>query len=289
MNDPLDLLQIKIDQAKAELPAVTREAIERVDWKKSLIDLRTKKGYTFEQLSALELETELVLCGIVPTENYPKELEARMKLPKARVDELVAEMNDLVFSRIRAELIKISERNKTVKVKIDVEAKPAPEPKPIFIKPKIDSGTAPKTGEPTPEKANLNLPELEMPKHEHDILKEAGIHIVDTAPAPQHTATSILPPEPVPAPNPAPAPNIETLVKKIEMRPEAPIIPKLSGNFQMPSQKTEYALPADLDAKAGHSNLSSDVMRNIKPISSEEAKASPSYSIKSDPYRELPE
>jgi len=110
MSDTIDLLQIKIDKARAELPPDTRKAIDSFDWRKSLLELRSKKGYTFEQLGDLELETELMLCGIVNPENYPRELSARMKLSRASTDELVNEMNDLVFKKIREELIKITEQ-----------------------------------------------------------------------------------------------------------------------------------------------------------------------------------
>ena len=112
MNDITDLLQIKIEQAKRELPLETINAINAVDWKAAIIGLRTKKGYNFEQLGDLELETELVLCGLANIEDYPRELEKRLKITRSQTDELVNEMNDLVFKKIMEELIKNTERKK---------------------------------------------------------------------------------------------------------------------------------------------------------------------------------
>lgn len=112
MDDIIDLLKIKIEKAKRELSLETVNAIDAVDWRGAVIGMRAKKGYTFEQLGDLELETELLLCGLVSPENYPKELEARMKIPRATVNELVNDMNDLVFKKIREELIKNIERKK---------------------------------------------------------------------------------------------------------------------------------------------------------------------------------
>ena len=108
-NDPLDLLQIKIDKARGELPPETRAAIDAVDWKATILQMREKKGYTFEQLGDLELETELLLAGLVSAEDYPKELEKRMKIPKTQVDALVSDMNELVLKKIREEFIKRTE------------------------------------------------------------------------------------------------------------------------------------------------------------------------------------
>lgn len=111
-DNQVDLLQIRIENAKAKLPVETINAIAAVDWKAAILSLREKRGYNFEQLGDLELETELVLCGLTDPADYPKELEARMRLSKAETTELVEEMNTLVFKKIKEELIKNSERKK---------------------------------------------------------------------------------------------------------------------------------------------------------------------------------
>ena len=112
MDDIIDLLQVRIEKAKRELPPETINAINAVDWRTAILEMRTDHEYTFEQLGDLELETELVLCGLVSPENYPKELEKRMGISKPAVNELVNEMNDLVFKKIREEFIKNTERKK---------------------------------------------------------------------------------------------------------------------------------------------------------------------------------
>src|SRR3989338_10859516 len=152
MADTIDLLQIKIEDARRKLSEETRRAIDAVSWKATLIGLRESKGYSFEQLGDLEIETELLLCGLLPPEDYPKELSGRMGIPRTQADELVKDMNELVFKKIREELIKNTERKRIfsereaekekVVVKIPVksirEALPIPEnivktPEPIKI------------------------------------------------------------------------------------------------------------------------------------------------------------
>jgi len=111
-EEPIDLLQIKIEKAKAQLSEDAKNSINAVDWKAAVLGMREKKGYSFEQLENLEIETELVLCGLLSPENYPKELENRMHLSKIEVNDLIKEMNFLVFTKIKENLIKNYEEKK---------------------------------------------------------------------------------------------------------------------------------------------------------------------------------
>lgn len=117
MDNPTDLLQIKIDKAKAQLSEDTLNAIAAVPWQATILQMRETKGYTFEQLGELEIETELVLCGLLSPINYPKELENRMHLSKTEVDGLVKEMNNLVFAKIKENLVKGIEGKKVFEQK----------------------------------------------------------------------------------------------------------------------------------------------------------------------------
>src|SRR5688572_14075573 len=111
-REDIDLLKIKIEKAKSQLSEDTLNAISAVDWKAVILGMRTTKGYSFEQLETLEIETELVLCGLVNPADYPRELEKRMQISRAEVNELVNDMNTLVFAKIKGELIKNAERKK---------------------------------------------------------------------------------------------------------------------------------------------------------------------------------
>ena len=106
MENQTDSLQIKIEEAKMQLPEETRNAINAIDYKAVILEMRKTKGYSFEQLGDLETETELLLCGLLSPENYSKELENRMHLSKNEVNELINEMNDRVFAKIKENLIK---------------------------------------------------------------------------------------------------------------------------------------------------------------------------------------
>ena len=126
MDETIDVLQIKIDQAKKQLSGDTLQAIAAVPWQGNILKMRQTKGYSFEQLGDLETETELVLCGLLAPKDYPQELKSRMNISASAANELVQEMNEEVFAKIREQLIRITEekkasiQNTSVPIKINI-------------------------------------------------------------------------------------------------------------------------------------------------------------------------
>jgi|SRR3989344_4641947 len=213
MSDTVDLLQIKIEKAKRELPVETANAIAAVDWRAAILGLRDKYGYTFEQLGDLEIETELLLCGLVSPDDYPKELEKRMNISRAQANELVNEMNGLVFRKIREELIKNTERKKIFQKNLG-EQKPQ-ESREIPTKP--DTPAIPKvqtvqTGLPTMPSAHImQAGKLELTNAENSKTETPPIlaqklsgnfqtKVVET----EHTLDNLTPSN-----KPSPAPKID--------------------------------------------------------------------------------
>ena len=113
MDKNLDGLQLKIEEAKAQLSEATRKAIDFVDWKGAILSMKTKKGYNLEQFQDLETETELLLCGLTNPEQFPKELQTRMGITKIEVDDLINELNELIFKKIRDALVRTQENQNT--------------------------------------------------------------------------------------------------------------------------------------------------------------------------------
>ncbi len=102
-----DNLQLDILQARAELPAITKKAIDAVKWKETISRM---KKYSPEQLKVLEKKTELLLCGLLKTDDYPKELGLEMGLSRESTASLITEMDILVFEKIQNELEKEIEK-----------------------------------------------------------------------------------------------------------------------------------------------------------------------------------
>ena len=250
-NDIIDLLQIKIEKAKANLPVETANATAVVDWKAAILGLREKKGYSFEQLGDLELETELLLCGLVSPEKYPQELETRMKISKAEANEMVNIMNEQVFAKIRAEMIKNTERKK------------------IFAG-TVGGISSPPYGGGVPEgrggDSNYHpKPLLNQGGEENQILTSAGSQV--TMPD--------LPARTMDLRHEGLVENREDILKKVENpEPVHPILAqKLSGPFQTEVVETEHSLN-NISKKITPSPMGSDVKIDRLNI---------------DPYREHPE
>lgn len=264
MQDIVDLLQIKIERAKAELPADTVNAIAVVDWKAVILGMRAKKGYSFEQLGDLELETELLLCGLLSPEKYPKELETRMKISKMEANELVNEMNDLVFKKVRAELIKNTERKKIfAKTAGGISSPPygggVPEGRGGDsnyhpLPPPSQGGE----GAATPQEGNK--------QNDAQVLDSVGIKVVEPD----------LPARTMDMRKTTPVENREEILGKIEKPEVHPILAqKLSGSFKMPVVETKHSLNniSKTPTSTGVGVPTGNVGTNMKV----------------DPYRELPE
>jgi hypothetical protein len=263
MDDTIDLLQVKIENAKRQLPEDTQNAIAAVDWKAAILSLRAKNGYTFEQLGDLELETELLLAGLVSPENYPKELGDSMGLSKREVDELVNNMNEQVFTKIKEELIKNTERKKIFAKNIPISRHAEKEIKndtqilhsagiEIIPSPSVFSATD--TGGEKKE----TLPVLE--KLELAAEPSGNILVSDLGEKK---------PEPVSLldmPNKA-EPVTPNLGEKRREDVHPILAQKLSAPVQMPSVKTEYSLD--------------NITKTTAPTSS--------YPPKADPYRLSPD
>lgn len=103
-----DNLQLDILQARADLSPLTKKAIDAIDWRKTISQMNKK--YSPEQLKVLEKKTELLLCGLLKTDDYPRELGLEMNISKENVVSLITEMDILVFEKIQDELEKELEK-----------------------------------------------------------------------------------------------------------------------------------------------------------------------------------
>ncbi len=250
-NDaPLDLLQVKIEKAKENLSEETLLAIGAVDWKKAILDMRQGRGLSFEQLEDLELETELLLCGLESPDDYPKEIERRLGLSKPQVSDLVKDLNEKIFKPIREEFIKITEAKK----------QETGEEKEIFERnlPKENLKETVR-GESPEEILRVLEKERELPAAPAEA-GAAGPAFRDRSKTETGADSSTFS-----------AQKSSSAIKE-EFQPI--LIRKLTGSWKAPVKNTEYTLP----------NVNEAV---TKPI--EKPDISPDAKSKADPYREIPE
>jgi hypothetical protein len=169
-----DLLQIKIEKAKAQLSKDTLSAIAAVPWQAVILQMRETKGYSFEQLGDLETETELLLCGLLSADNYQREIQNRMGISKSQADDLVKEMNQKVFAKIREELIKITERKDSFKNETKETEKSEKIWSSAGIKIMPEAGAV-----DTDKKADLSIPELEAGHDSDNALNKSAPSILN--------------------------------------------------------------------------------------------------------------
>lgn len=209
-----DLLQIKIDEAKEKLSEETKNAISAVNWRATILSMRERRGYSFSQLEDLEIETELVLYGLITPDEYQKKLEDTMKITKEESTELVNQLNDLIFQKIRSELVKISESKK---ISVTSETEKEPE-----IKLKIES----------PE---------ERKEKETEVLIQSGINPVLEEKKDETLEINTEKREEMLAGVEKPETITQPATPKISFMAQ-----KLGGTFQIPSTETKHE---NIDAK----------------------------------------
>jgi hypothetical protein len=199
----IDALQIRIEKAKADLPQETLQAINAVDWRNALLEIKAKKGFSIEKLEDLELETELMLCGLSNPSNYEKEIRERLDLSPMEAKDIVTEMNDKVFKKIRDAFAKImEEKNSKIEQKVQI----------------------PETKEDMSVLKQAGIEVIDNQKIQNDFInkeeKEDNIGDLDRA----NMLNEVENPE---------------LIKKTM---PTMVMQKLSSSFNIPTTKTEYSL-----------------------------------------------
>lgn len=109
-----ELLETQIAKAKELLSENSRNAIDAVNWKQTIEGIG--KSYNVEQLEVLKTETELLLCGLTSTFNFPKKLEDEMKISKTEISVLLNEMDRLIFKKMQEGLEKRIKKNEDKKI-----------------------------------------------------------------------------------------------------------------------------------------------------------------------------
>lgn len=202
----IDALQIRIEKAKADLPQETLQAINAVDWRNALLEIKTKKGFSIEKLEDLELETELMLCGLSNPSNYEKEIRERLDLSPMEAKAIVNEMNDKVFKKIRDAFAKIMEEKNSKIEKTENEFK------------------------------------VSETKEDMGVLKQAGIEVIDNQEIQKDFVNKEEKGENLYGLDRANMLNEVEHPELIQKVTPTIAMQKLSSSFNIPTTKTEYSL-----------------------------------------------
>ncbi len=83
-----------------KLPEINRRALLSFDWLKQITEIGKSNGIIDSEIEDFQIETILVLVGMVSPNDYPNELAVRLALSPAQVESLLGEVVKKVFTPI---------------------------------------------------------------------------------------------------------------------------------------------------------------------------------------------
>jgi hypothetical protein len=138
-----DKLKQQFEEQLAYLPDITQQALKSFDWATGILSIGKKHGLYIDQLEDLQIETMLVLVGLVQPEDYPKELMNRLALSPAETDKIIDDINDEIFTPIHNYIIE--SENKTPKIPTELTT-----PQPISFGSPLDQAGMKQTFDDAP-------------------------------------------------------------------------------------------------------------------------------------------
>ena len=158
----------KLDERFEKLPKEVQEAISESNYQSTLYKIAEKYKLSINQMGALEEATTKVMLSITHPDKYEAELQASINIPKDKITELVADVNEGVLKNIRDILKSHWDKDGDEKKNIDDEV-----PLPPYV-------NQPMIKESLPEKYSVPIPQkTEISGTESTIYKDSGIEMVD--------------------------------------------------------------------------------------------------------------
>lgn len=113
--------QKTFEEQLAYLPEVNQRALRSFDWTTELIAIGKQHGLHIDELEDLQIETMLVLVGLVAPDDYESELINRLAISPAEAGKIIADINTHVFIPIHDYII-----NETTPKNVSINPNPVP-------------------------------------------------------------------------------------------------------------------------------------------------------------------
>lgn len=98
-----------ITEKYRQLPFDIKKAIVSSDYEKKLAEIYQKYQLHVDQAGSLELETTMVMLGIIHPADYVQNLVSNAGIPKEKATTIANEVNNKIFLPIRSSLMKMAE------------------------------------------------------------------------------------------------------------------------------------------------------------------------------------
>lgn len=93
-------LRQSFEEQLVYLPEINQQALKSFDWATELLSIGKNYGLHIDQLEDLQVETMLVLVGLVQVTNYQSELINRLAVSPSEANRIIEQVNDRIFQPI---------------------------------------------------------------------------------------------------------------------------------------------------------------------------------------------
>lgn len=93
-------LRQQFEEELVYLPEINQQALKSFDWATELLAIGKNYGLHIDELEDLQIETMLVMVGLVPPENYQNELITRLAISPTEANKIIEQVNERIFTPI---------------------------------------------------------------------------------------------------------------------------------------------------------------------------------------------
>ncbi len=90
-----------IEEQMQRIPAEVREAIEASDWERTVFNIGRAHKMHIDDIDSLSIETILTMIGLEHPKDFPENLQKQTGVSDETLMEIVDEINERLFSKIR--------------------------------------------------------------------------------------------------------------------------------------------------------------------------------------------
>lgn len=105
-----EALKQQFEEQLTYLPAVNQQALRSFDWATQLLSIGHQYGLHIDQLEDLQIETMLVLVGLVSPDDYETELITRLAVSTSEAEKILNEVNKQIFIPIHDYIVNGGEK-----------------------------------------------------------------------------------------------------------------------------------------------------------------------------------
>ncbi len=93
-------LRQSFEEQLVYLPEINQQALKSFDWATELLSIGKNYGLHIDQLEDLQIETMLVMVGLVQVKDYPDELITRLAISPSEANRIIEQVNERIFTPI---------------------------------------------------------------------------------------------------------------------------------------------------------------------------------------------